>query len=136
MNVAYRYITSVEASRANHSTIYPYVDWWSHQPTTAELHRPVTFPTKSVDTSSVVLVEGDFTTAFNNPSDRGCFDVVVTLFFIDTARNILTYIETIHRLLRPGKLDISSWSMPTLPTKPGISITTSLTEPSFQAGHG
>ncbi|EAS37466.3 uncharacterized protein CIMG_02820 [Coccidioides immitis RS] len=102
MNVAYRYITSPGGSLANSSTIYPYIDWWSHQPTTAELHRPITFPVVPVDPHSVVLVEGDFTTAFKKPSDQGRFDAVVTLFFIDTARNIVTYIETIHQLLKPG----------------------------------
>lgn len=73
MNVAYRYITSPEASSANSSTIYPYIDWWSHQPTTAELHRPINIPVMPVDPSSVVLGEGDFTTVFNKPSDRGRF---------------------------------------------------------------
>ncbi|KAI1915807.1 hypothetical protein LOZ61_001479 [Ophidiomyces ophidiicola] len=107
MNLAYRYVTSPKAAAANSSTVYPYIDWWSHQPTTEELFRPVTFPAVSIDPSSVVLVEGDFTREFEKPCDNGKFDVIVTLFFIDTARNILTYIETIHRLLKPGGIWIN-----------------------------
>ncbi|EEP80345.1 predicted protein [Uncinocarpus reesii 1704] len=103
MNLAYRYLTSPKVALANSTTIHPYVDWWSHQPSNAELHRSITFPEVLVDPSSVLLVEGDFTTVFNQDSDSGRFDVIVTLFFIDTARNLLTYIETIHRLLKPGR---------------------------------
>ena len=29
-------------------------------------------------------------------------DVVVTCFFLDTARNVLDYIELIHQILKPG----------------------------------
>lgn len=32
----------------------------------------------------------------------GKYDIIVTLFFIDTARSLVSYLETIHRLLRPG----------------------------------
>lgn len=64
------------------------------------MQRAVSFPDSFVDKSAVLLVEGDFTTVFNG--EEGQYDVLVTLFFIDTARNLLTYLETIHRLLRPG----------------------------------
>lgn len=32
----------------------------------------------------------------------GAFDAVVTCFFIDTAHNILEYLEVIHHALKPG----------------------------------
>ena len=32
------------------------------------------------------------------------YDVVATCFFLDTAFNILEYIDTIHRVLKPGNL--------------------------------
>lgn len=53
-----------------------------------------------IDQSSVLLIEGDFTTAF--AKHTGQYDIIVTLFFIDTARSLISYLETIHRLLRPG----------------------------------
>jgi carnosine N-methyltransferase len=101
MNVAYRYVASLR--QLNSTAIHPFLDWWSHQPTTSELHRRVTFPDVQADASAALLVEGDFTSVFNGKQSTGHYDVVVTFFFIDTARSLMSYIETIHRLLKPGK---------------------------------
>ncbi|KAJ5957729.1 hypothetical protein N7501_012008 [Penicillium viridicatum] len=98
MNLAYRYVSSL--SVPNSVSFHPYIDWWSHQPTTDDLQRSVTFPNEAIHPSSVLLMEGDFTTVF--AEHTGQYDIIVTLFFIDTARNLVTYLETIHRLLRPG----------------------------------
>ncbi|KAF7626759.1 hypothetical protein AFLA_014144 [Aspergillus flavus NRRL3357] len=97
MNLAYRYLSSL--SSVNSKTFHPHIDWWSHHATTADLQRSVSFP-DTLASPSVLLVEGDFTTAF--AEDTGKYDVIVTLFFIDTARNLVSYFENIHRLLRPG----------------------------------
>ncbi|QQK46513.1 N2227-like protein [Penicillium digitatum] len=98
MNLAYRYVSSVSVPDSVH--FHPYIDWWSHQAKTDDLQRSVTFPNQVIEPSSVLLVEGDFTTVF--AEHTGQYDIIVTLFFIDTARNLVTYLETIHRLLRPG----------------------------------
>lgn len=98
MNLAYRYLSSLSTPFS--VSFHPYIDWWSHQATTSDLQRSVAFPDTVADPTSVLLVEGDFTTAFTEQA--GAYDVVVTLFFIDTARNLVSYLETIHRLLRPG----------------------------------
>jgi hypothetical protein len=110
MNMAYHYLTSLEISNA--ATIYPYVDWWSHRATTAHLKRAVTFPDDiatltlpllqqgGAGSGSISLIEGDFTTSLNSHS--GTYDAIATHFFLDTAPNILTYIETLHSLLKPG----------------------------------
>ncbi|PGH11944.1 hypothetical protein AJ80_06909 [Polytolypa hystricis UAMH7299] len=102
MNIAYRYLESLSAPKRGHrsSTIHPFIDWWSHQPSRAELHRAITFPETYMDPTSVLWVEGDFIRAFNQPREHEKFDAIVSLFFIDTARNLMTYIETIHRLLK------------------------------------
>jgi carnosine N-methyltransferase len=99
MNLAYRQIMR-EPIISNSQSYHPWLDWWSHHATTSDMQRAVSFPDSFVDKSAVLLVEGDFTTVFNG--EEGQYDVLVTLFFIDTARNLLTYLETIHRLLRPG----------------------------------
>lgn len=102
MNLAYRFVMS--RREAGSTALYPFIDWWSHQATTEKLHRQVVFPDVPVDPSDVLLVEGDFTTAFNEQgASTGGYDAVVTLFFIDTARSLLSYLETIHRVLKPGK---------------------------------
>lgn len=99
MNLVYRQLTQ-KATTSNSKSYHPWIDWWSHHLTTSDMQRSVSFPDSDIDESVVLLVEGDFTTVFN--SEGGNYDVIVTLFFIDTARNLLTYLETIHRLLRPG----------------------------------
>lgn len=105
MNIAYHYLTSLKAS--NVSTIHPYVDWWSHRATTAHLVRPVHFPdnAKLLAQPSVSLVEGEFTTALK--PHEGSYDALVSHFFIDTATNILTYLETMHAMLKPGGIWIN-----------------------------
>lgn len=98
MNLAYRYLSSISTPES--VFFHPYIDWWSHHATTDDLQRSVTFPNQVARPSSVMLVEGDFTVEF--AQDIGKYDSIVTLFFIDTARNLVSYLETIHRLLRPG----------------------------------
>ncbi|KFZ23162.1 hypothetical protein V502_02359 [Pseudogymnoascus sp. VKM F-4520 (FW-2644)] len=100
MNLAYRYIASLKKVKGE--SLYPYVDNWSHQPTTEELQREAHFPDLIASPNSLIHVEGDFTTEFRRHYK---FDVIVTLFFIDTARNLLHYFETIPDLLKPGGVD-------------------------------
>lgn len=106
MNMAYHYLTTLTTPNA--ATIHPYVDWWSHRATTAHLKRAVTFPdnisilssSQPPSPGSIDLIEGDFTTALKSHS--GTYDAIATHFFLDTAPNILTYLETLHSLLKPG----------------------------------
>ncbi|KAL7626452.1 hypothetical protein AAE478_003224 [Parahypoxylon ruwenzoriense] len=102
MVAAYRHL--------EHSTVpgsiqlHPFIDGLSHHATNADLMRAVALPSPPAphDPSSVLLVEGDFTTVFGDASHVAHYDVLVTHFFIDTARNLMSYLETIHQLLRPG----------------------------------
>lgn len=45
----------------------------------------------------------------SNMGLAGVWDVVVTCFFIDTAHNIVEYIEIISKILKDG--GVSSWSV-------------------------
>ena len=45
---------------------------------------------------------GDFCEIYRRPSNEHTFDAVATCFFIDTAPNLINYIETIKYCLRPG----------------------------------
>lgn len=99
MNIAYRFL---EANRARHAqTLHPFIDSWSHQISETNMLRALPFPNANINASSVVLVEGDFTTAFRT-GGSGVYDVIVTYFFIDTARNLMSYFDTIKMLLKPG----------------------------------
>lgn len=100
MIAAYRYL---EASSAPESIVFhPFIDSLSHHATTANMVRPVHVPEKNFDASSVLMVEGDFTQIFSTANEKGQYDVIITHFFIDTARNLMGYFETIHQLLRQG----------------------------------
>ncbi|CBF84632.1 uncharacterized protein ANIA_11151 [Aspergillus nidulans FGSC A4] len=102
MNLIHRYVVQINAPE---SLVYhPYIDWWSHHATTSDMQRGVSFPDsipRPSSKASIVMIEGDFTTIFED-ADSSTYDIIVTLFFIDTARNLLNYLETIYRLLKPG----------------------------------
>ncbi|KAI9764792.1 MAG: hypothetical protein M1840_008061 [Geoglossum simile] len=53
------------------------------------------------------MATGDFTVIYNDEEHAGTYDAVATVFFIDTAPNILKYIETIHHCLKPGGIWIN-----------------------------
>ncbi|KAI9668535.1 MAG: hypothetical protein M1829_005352 [Trizodia sp. TS-e1964] len=50
----------------------------------------------------LAMTAADFTVHYQSEACRGAFDAVVTLFFIDTAPNLVRYIETIRHCLKPG----------------------------------
>ncbi|KAF1815530.1 N2227-domain-containing protein [Eremomyces bilateralis CBS 781.70] len=98
MSVAYRYMQTLKEKES--VTYYPYIPRWSHQINRANLERGVKMPNTAIDNTAIVHVEGDFTHIFK--AQAGQFDVVVTLFFIDTAWNLLTYMDSIKAMLKPG----------------------------------
>ncbi|KAI9151448.1 Carnosine N-methyltransferase [Paramyrothecium foliicola] len=99
MNIVSRFL---EAHPGHYNSfVHPFLDTWSHHATARDMQRKIRFPDIDLVTAPVVLVEGDFTTVFGAQED-GAYDVVVTYFFIDTARNLLGYFDTIKRLLKPG----------------------------------
>ncbi|KAF1858739.1 hypothetical protein Lal_00044772 [Lupinus albus] len=68
--------------------------------------RPVSIP--DIHPASAGITEGfsmcggDFVEVYNDPSQEGTWDAVVTCFFIDTAHNIVEYIEIISKILKDG----------------------------------
>ncbi|KAJ7810825.1 N2227-like protein-domain-containing protein [Mycena leptocephala] len=90
MNLAFRFLLEPSTtSVVNEHTIHPYAHWFSHQRSAESLFRSIRFP-DAVPRSSprFKLIPG--------------YDYIVTLFFIDTSLNILTTLEHIYYLLRPG----------------------------------
>ncbi|KAE8664806.1 Topoisomerase II-associated protein PAT1, putative isoform 1 [Hibiscus syriacus] len=53
-------------------------------------------------TEGFSMCGGDFVEVYNDSSQIGVWDAVVTCFFIDTAHNIIEYIEIISRILKEG----------------------------------
>jgi SAM-dependent methyltransferase len=56
---------------------------------------------------SMSMSAADFVVLYKEPSNRESFDAVATVFFIDTAPNLIRYIEAIHHCLKPGGLWIN-----------------------------
>lgn len=81
-------------------TLAPYVHSFSHQRTRSNLLRRISFP-DIVPRRDLALrfLPGDFLELFTSLDQ---YDAVVTLFFIDTAANLLAYLDTIWAALRPG----------------------------------
>jgi len=52
------------------------------------------------ENSDMSMVAGEFVEAYRNSTDP--WDSVITCFFVDTANNVIDYIETIHKILTIG----------------------------------
>jgi carnosine N-methyltransferase len=87
----------------------------SHHRSTDDLVRCVKIPDEnpaqgmrfSGTRGQMSMVAGDFVECYSSPDDAGTFSVVVTIFFIDTASNVLKYIETIYNVLEPNGIWIN-----------------------------
>ncbi|KAL2366494.1 hypothetical protein RJZ56_000539 [Blastomyces dermatitidis] len=51
---------------------------------------------------SMSMSAADFVVQYSSPSQKAVFHAVATVFFIDTAPNLIRYIETIRNCLQPG----------------------------------
>jgi SAM-dependent methyltransferase len=58
-------------------------------------------------TGKMSMSTGDFCVIYNQPESRDTFDAVATVFFIDTAPNIIRYIEAVRNCLKPGGIWIN-----------------------------
>ncbi|EPS70440.1 hypothetical protein M569_04321, partial [Genlisea aurea] len=94
------------SSEANEWTIYPWIHSNCNSFSDNDQLRPVPIP--DIHPASAGITEGfsmcggDFVEVYNDPSQMGAWDAVVTCFFIDTAHNIVEYIETISRVVKDG----------------------------------
>lgn len=53
------------------------------------------------------MTSSDFLLAYSRESSKDTFDAVATVFFIDTAPNLIRYVETLHNCLRQGGIWIN-----------------------------
>ncbi len=117
MTLAFRFLASSSATQTpNQHTIYPYINWFSHQRNNDNLFRGVAFPDELPRIGNGLnLIEGDFLELrapgreprINEPLQKTHivstgYDFIVTLFFIDTSLNVISTLEHVHSLLRPG----------------------------------
>lgn len=90
--------------QANAYTIYPFALQFTNNYRNENQTRPVTVPDVNPAEATVnpdfSMVAGNFVEVYSAQPDS--WDAVVTCFFIDTAQNIIDYIETVHKCLKPG----------------------------------
>ncbi|CAH1789883.1 unnamed protein product, partial [Owenia fusiformis] len=84
-------------------TLYPWVHQWCNNKKSADQTRPITFPDVNpaaiAPGSDFTMAAGDFLEVYN---EKEHWDCVATVFFIDTAHNVITYLERIWHILKPG----------------------------------
>ncbi|KAJ7393691.1 hypothetical protein OS493_003349 [Desmophyllum pertusum] len=86
-----------------HTTIYPYIHQTCNNRASADQVRSVVIP--DVDPTDVPadlnfsMAAGDFLEVY---TEQDSWDCVVTCYFIDTAHNVIAYIENIAKILKPG----------------------------------
>lgn len=108
-----------ESSVDDRQELYPYLHSFSNVRDRTDLLTPSWIP--DVDPSQIVdkdddglergefsFAAGDFLELYGGGSQGGEWDACVTCFFIDTARSIPHYLETIYNLLKPGGVWINS----------------------------
>ncbi|XP_031573020.1 carnosine N-methyltransferase-like [Actinia tenebrosa] len=85
------------------SVIHPYVAQWCNVRTSADQVRPIRIP--DIDPRDIKpgtqfsMAAGNFLEVY---TEKDHWDCVATCFFIDTAHNVIEYIEHIFNILKPG----------------------------------
>lgn len=95
-----------QCQKRNEFTVYPFVldtcNNWTYEDQLRPIHFPDICPSESDPEreNTFSMSAGDFLDSARNEINK--WSAVVTVFFIDTAANLLEYIDTIHRILKPG----------------------------------
>ena len=90
MSLALRFILSPESTeRVNQHRVWPFSHWWSHQRSSSNTFRDVSFPdVLPRRIANWTIVESDFLNLVDPK-----YDIIVTLFFLDTSSNIISYVR-------------------------------------------
>ncbi|KAF5890125.1 carnosine N-methyltransferase-like [Clarias magur] len=94
--------------KENALTLYPWIHQFSNNKMSGDQTRAVTFPDVNPNDlppeCDFSMTAGDFLEVYTDPD---MWDCVATCFFIDTAHNVIEYIETIWNILKPGGIWIN-----------------------------
>ena len=111
MVLFYTFFFSYEI-KPNQFTIQPFIHTLSNLFDFETAYKKVMIPDENIKeglsktkTGSIFMMAGEFCSAYKEKVNS--FDSVVTCFFIDTANNIIEYIETIYSTLKEGGLWIN-----------------------------
>ncbi|KAK3327967.1 N2227-like protein-domain-containing protein [Cercophora scortea] len=99
--------------RAGQHTVYPWIHTFSNHQTRAnhlrgyavpDIHCPTELArvAEQQTVGSMSMVAADFLCLYSDDEHADTFDAVATVFFLDTAPNLIRYLETIFHCLKPG----------------------------------
>lgn len=92
----------------NSLSFYPYIHQYHNNLLSSDQLTRLTFPDVNPcdlpEDSNFSMVAGNFIEIYTEPNSWDC---VSTCFFIDTANNVASYIETIWKILKPGGIWIN-----------------------------
>ncbi|KAM7201854.1 methyltransferase family [Rhypophila sp. PSN 637] len=103
-----------------HHTIYPWVHTFSNHRSRANHLRGYPIPdihcaaelTRAEQDNGFIgsmgMVAADFLCLYSDKDHAETYDAVASVFFLDTAPNLIRYLETIHHCLKPGGLLINN----------------------------
>ncbi|XP_056889584.1 carnosine N-methyltransferase isoform X3 [Takifugu flavidus] len=102
-----RWFSSYKCDQVNSLTLYPWIHQFSNNKKSSDQTRPVSFPDVNPQSlppnADFSMAAGDFVEVYSESSQcRHSWDCVTTCFFIDTAHNVIEYVETIWKILKPG----------------------------------
>ncbi|KAI5458431.1 N2227-like protein-domain-containing protein [Mariannaea sp. PMI_226] len=97
-------------SSANQHTIYPWIHTFSNHITRANHLRSYTVPdihpastlANLPSVGSMSMCAADFLCLYADDDHKDTYDAVASVFFLDTAPNLIRYLEVIRHCLRPG----------------------------------
>jgi hypothetical protein len=97
--------------RAGQHTIYPWIHTFSNHQTRQNHMRAYSIPDIHCATEivraggaagSMSMCAADFLCLYGDEEHEAAYDAVATVFFLDTAPNLIRYLETIFHSLKPG----------------------------------
>ena len=102
-------LNSVE--RAEQHTIYPWIHGFSNHRSRSnhlrsyripDIHPATELSRRGSAAGSMSMCAADFLCLYSDDAHAGLYDAVASVFFLDTAPNLIRYLQTIHHCLRPG----------------------------------
>ncbi|KAK7095621.1 hypothetical protein V1264_005008 [Littorina saxatilis] len=92
-----------KCKNTNSLRLYPWVHQWSNNMRSGHQTSHITFP--DIDPSDLPegvnfsMAAGDFLEVYTMP---GVWDCVAMVFFLDTAHSVVSYVEAVWKILKPG----------------------------------
>lgn len=102
--------------KAGQHTIYPWIHGFSNHRTRSnhirgyripDIHPATELEQRGSAVGSMSMCAADFLCLYSDEAHKNIYDAVTSVFFLDTAPNLIRYLETIWQCLRPGGLLIN-----------------------------